>query len=420
MDVLNKVLARLIRRKGSSFSGISTDSRTISEGQFYIPLKGGRFNGHDFIKEALAKKAAGYVYDDEAFAGPSGYRVADTNEFYFLLAGKYRRALKTEVIAITGSTGKTTVKELLRKIIRDAFGSCAYTKENENNLFGVAKTLLALSEKERYLVIELGTNKKGEIKKETKMCDPDIGICLNIGPGHLEFFKSLKGVYREKASLVSYVLKKRGTVIIPDDSMFEEFKNAENVLVNSGSKDFEKISLNFKGRRINIHVSCKLAMFGENITAAVLAALVLGIEPETVQESIASFSLPRLREFKFGKITVIDDSYNANPASFKLALDYLDGMKGRKALVIGRMLELGSAEKRYETEIFERIRNMSPVFVVAKGPFAASVPGDFIKMDDPRKIAGYISLRAADIDILLLKGSHGTEVYKAAHLLKGD
>ncbi|MCK4643379.1 UDP-N-acetylmuramoyl-tripeptide--D-alanyl-D-alanine ligase [bacterium] len=417
---INKALSKLWDHSGiKKIKGISTDSRTIKSGELFVPLSGDNFNGHKFIKAALKRGAKLYLYSEEEYKGPKGIKVEDTLEAYCLIALEYRKAVDCTVVGITGSTGKTTTKNLLHDILDSAGKKVHSTYSNENNMIGVPKTILAMPEDTQYLILEMGTNHFGEIEAETMASSPDVGMIVNIGPSHLEFFGDLQGIYREKTTLLREVLKKEGKVFVPNDPMFEEFFGLDNVFTVDGEirggKLFMELPFEF-----SMSLSSVTAFYHHNILFAAAAAIGFGIDGKDVEDAILSHRFIRMSEFEWNGKTVIDDSYNANPVSYEKALRYLFSLKGRKALVIGRMLEMGDSEKIYEQEIFSFIESNTPSLVIAKGSFATDIPNDWIRAKKQAKILDILKKRSDEYDIVFLKGSHGTEVYKVAKLMEKE
>ena len=181
---IEKAVKNLLPNFNRKIKRIITDSRIAQKNDLFVPLKGDNYDGHNFIDDVV-EKGCSYVYCDKQFEGNAGYFVNDTFQFYCDVALAYRRLVEPLVIAITGSTGKTTTRNILRQILVDAKFNVHCTKKNENNIIGVPKTILSMDENTAILIIELGSNHFGEIEKETVTSEPDVCICLNIGPSHL-------------------------------------------------------------------------------------------------------------------------------------------------------------------------------------------------------------------------------------------
>jgi len=403
---IEKAVKTLLPNFGEKIKRIITDSRIAQKTDLFIPLKGDNYDGHNFIDD-IVKKGCNYVYCDKQFEGKAGYFVNDTFQFYCDVALTYRGLVAPLVIAITGSTGKTTTKNILCQILKEAKYNVHCTEENENNIIGVPKTILSMDESTDILIIELGSNHFGEIEKETITSEPDVCICLNIGPSHLEFFGSLEGVFKEKSFLIDFVKEKNGNIFLLDDKVFEKYRNYKKAVFISDN------SLSC------IEIPKKLNYFTSNVRFALAVSEMLNIEKEVIRKALSQFESEKMKVFEWQGKTIIDDAYNANPTSFNKSLEYLFSKKGRKALVIGRMLELGSYEKEYEKKLFEIILKGKPSLVITKGGFAETIPQNWIKMNDVNEIYGCLKRHIDSFDILLLKGSHKTEVYKIANLLRG-
>ncbi len=403
---IEKAVKKLLPNYNIKMKRIITDSRIAKKNDLFIPLKGDNYDGHNFIDDVI-KKGCSYVYCDKQFEGNAGYFVNDTFQFYCDVALIYRRLVAPLVIAITGSTGKTTTKSILWQILVDAKFNVHCTEKNENNIIGVPKTILSMDENTDILIIELGSNHFGEIEKETVTSEPDVCVCLNIGPSHLEFFGSIEGVFKEKSFLIDFVKEKNGNIFLPDDKVFRKYRNYKKAAFISDKSLSE------------IEIPKKLNYFTSNVRFALAVSEMLKIEKEVALKALNQFEPERMKVFEWRGKTIIDDAYNANPTSFNKSLEYLFSKRGRKALVIGRMLELGIYEKEYEKKLFEIIFKGKPSLVIAKGGFAESIPQNWIKMNDENEIYGYLERHIDSFDILLLKGSHKTEVYKIANLLRG-
>ncbi|MGZ3559933.1 MAG: UDP-N-acetylmuramoyl-tripeptide--D-alanyl-D-alanine ligase, partial [Thermodesulfobacteriota bacterium] len=222
-EVLRATSGKLLQGSENVFQGISTDSRTVLEGELFIALKGARFDGHHYALEVLKKKAGGLLIDEDKVGDIrwNGYRsraviaVKDTLAALGEIARSWRRKFKTPVVALTGSNGKTTTKEMIAACLETTFPTLK-TKGNLNNLIGVPLTLMALTERERVVVLEMGMNVPGEIRRLTEIAEPDVGLITNIQTVHLEGMGSLERLKEEKGELYRG-MRRDGTILVNQD-----------------------------------------------------------------------------------------------------------------------------------------------------------------------------------------------------------
>lgn len=349
-------------------SSISIDSRTIKQGQVFIAIKGNNFDGHNFIREAV-KKGASLLIVSEKFNLSSfklnipALKVTDTQKALSDIALFHRQKFNIPIICVTGSNGKTTAKDMLSYCLAAKY-NVLKNPETENNQIGTSLTLLRLNVTHEIAVLEIGTNHFGEIKRLAQIANPDIGIITNIGPSHLEFFDNLDGVLREKIDLVNN-LKKNNIGILNIDDVFlkkvsDKIKN--KIIINFGIEsgcDFQASSIKQEQHKIKFLVNKKnifeintLGRFNiYNALCAISAARLFGLDYRTLYLRLKKFDFPkaRLQYKRIKNFQIIDDSYNANPASLTHALDALRKYTtaGKKILVLGDMLELGKHEDNF-------------------------------------------------------------------------
>ena len=431
----------------SGYIGISTDSRFIRPGQVFWALKGERFDGHDFLEEAVRKGASGLVVQKGTpfsgiRAGASIIEVDDTLQALGDLAAKYRRLYDIPLVAVTGSNGKTTTKEMIASILSTK-KRVLKNKGNFNNLIGLPLSLLNLSVKHDVGVVELGMNRRGEIARLTKISDPTVGVVTNIGPVHLEHLKTLAAVAEAKGEL------------------FQEMSSEATAIINKDDPQIDKLSQKFSGKKITIgiahpgEVSARsikligekgikfdlmilgetipiyLPMIGEhnvmNVLAAAAAVVAVGEKPDIIPGALEQFANFPLRQeiVKLSNdITVINDAYNANPISMKLALDTFLDLKGsaRGVAVLGDMLELGSEAVARHHKLGEQIAQSDIDCLFLMGNYATEVRVGAIAGGFPSEsiVIGRGHQELADLlktflkkgDWMLVKGSRGMEMEK--------
>jgi UDP-N-acetylmuramoyl-tripeptide--D-alanyl-D-alanine ligase len=359
------------------FNAVSTDSRNIHAGELFIALQGENFDGHDYAVSCLQQGAAGVLVSRQVDTDGPQIVVQDTRQALGKLAQHWRDQFDIPLAAITGSNGKTTVKEMLACILRQAVGDAHVlaTVGNLNNDIGLPLTLLKLQPHHRFAVTEMGMNHPGEIDYLTRLAHPGVALINNAQAAHLLGMGSLEAIAREKGSIFNG-LKSTGTVIFNADDAFAPLwkamagsrKIATFGLVNKAdvSADYElktdssQITLKTPAGSIaatldvpGLHNIC-------NALAATTAAIAMGVGLEDIATGISNFSGVKGRlQRKLGKggALVIDDSYNANPASMRAAISVLAKASGQKMLIMGDMGELGNDAQRLHAEIGEFAKN---------------------------------------------------------------
>lgn len=369
------------RKNNLCFQGICTDTRALQRGELFIALRGESFDGHDYVKRAVKAGAGGLVIADNALFEDSSdipiFRVADTQKALGSLAGFRRRQLallsKPKVIGVTGSTGKTTVKEMISSIFEKQWPDCETaplnrvlkTKGNFNNLIGLPLSLLPMELKHRVAVLEMGMNIPGEISQLAEIADPDISCIVNVHGAHLEGLGSIEGVAHEKAQLFSGT-KKGGILVVNSDDPFvveaAAYHDHKKIFYSTRNSPDKKVDLYVTdmacredgNMSFKLHIEKKayqvnLGVPGEHNVANSLAAAAVGfaagVSDDILISGLESFKASDKRlqivNSKMG-YSIINDTYNANPVSMKAGLATLSAMKGEiKIAVLGDMLELG-------------------------------------------------------------------------------
>ena len=407
----------------ASFTGIATDTRQLAGGELFVALHGEQFDGHDFLEQARSRGAAAAVVrrGTPPLPGLPVYAVEDPRVALGRLARAWRRALApgTPVVAITGSTGKTSTKELVRAALAVRYRVHA-TAGNLNNEVGVPLTLLAAPAEVGALVVEAGASVPGEIARLRDVIEPTIGVVTNVGYSHVAGFGSLEGVLREKLSLLDGVPVAVVGTEPPELAIGARACTRTIVAGASGPADVvaETVTLDAQGHcRIRWHGrEATLRLFGlhqaENAMIALAVAREAGVEPAEALGGIADARLPggRGRVLTVGDLTIIDDTYNANPASLRCAVEsaaWLAGQHQRPlVVVVGPMLELGPESARLHAIAAAEIVGYEPALVAVVGDFA----GSFAPYQDR---LGERLLVAADAEALgprLKTALHGNEV----------
>ncbi|MCG7547252.1 UDP-N-acetylmuramoyl-tripeptide--D-alanyl-D-alanine ligase [Pseudoalteromonas sp. Of7M-16] len=364
---------------GAPFSGqnlavanINTDTRTITDNEVFLALKGANFDGHKFVEEAKNKGAIAVIVSERVDADIVQFVVSDTRVALGKLGQAVIKQVAPKTVAITGSVGKTTVKEMTAAILSRR-GKVLATKGNFNNDIGVPLTLLRLSEDDEYAVIELGANHIGEIAYTSGLTNPDVAVVCNVAPSHLEGFGSIEGIGQAKGEIFGG-LKSDGVAIINCDSefapMWEESLSSQSVQRFSMNSRLDvwaqDIQLDESGCAEFVlctpHASqnVKLALPGKhNVMNAVIAAsltLPFGTSLEDIAVALKDMPIVKGRVNVIdvsSSLRVVDDTYNANVRSVKAAIELLKDMPGTRVLALGDMAELGEDARAYHKEVGE-------------------------------------------------------------------
>jgi len=349
---------------------VSTDSRNITQGDLFIALKGPNFDGHQFAADVIAKGAVALIVDQQLPVAVPQIIVADTRLALGALGAAVKQKVNPKSVAVTGSVGKTTVKEMMAAIL-DRIGNVLATAGNFNNDIGAPLTLLRLTEQHQYAVMELGANHLGEIAYTSSLVKPEVSIITNVAAAHLEGFGDLFGVARAKGEIYGS-LGTDGVAIVPLDSEFSDYWlkrlqdktvltfsstqpadfNAEHIVLNEqGCASFDLVCP--QGR-----IFIQLVLPGKhnvaNALAAAAATLALGASLTDVQLGLAAMKPVKGRinvTQASDKLRLIDDTYNANSESTKAAIDLLATYPGFRVLVFGDMGELGADARLYHEEV---------------------------------------------------------------------
>jgi UDP-N-acetylmuramoyl-tripeptide--D-alanyl-D-alanine ligase len=436
--------------------GLSTDSREIKKGDLFLALKGQNYDGHDFVKQAIDKGAAGIVLQrDYALKIPKDedralITVTDTLNALGDLAGWWRHQQRVRVAAITGSAGKTTTKEMTAGIL----GIGASTLKNEgnfNNLVGLPLTLLMLKKDHRKAVLEMGMNRPGEIARLTEIADPDIGLITNVGRAHLEGVGDIRGVARAKVELLEEISSDSHVLLNGDDDLLMDVAKPFLKIVSTyglGSGNHMKVenvsSLGREGSSFELHheggsFTIRLKVPGIQNVRNALAASAIALCMETPEDQIVQ-GLKTFRGIKGrfmqaklpGGAMLVDDTYNSNPYSLKAALNALKDLKakgGRVLVGLGEMMELGRETVSAHIEAGGLVAEMDAYFFAAMGEHAEEMIRGAVDKGFPSKRAVLVETHQEmaqalrDMmgagDLILLKGSRRAGLEKVVENLKG-
>ena len=421
---------------------MTTDSRTGTKGALFVALKGENADGHDFIAEAAAGGAAAFLVErgrgamaKDAAPGLPVFEVKDTLEGLQAIAAAWRDRIDPKVVAITGSSGKTTVKEITAAVLAGRYSVHA-TSGNLNNHIGVPLTILSMPEGTEVLVTEMGANHKGEIAALCAIARPDIGVVTNVGPSHLEFFGTLKGVAKAKSELIAS-LGENGTAVLPADDEFFEFLagSTKAPVVSFGLSEGADVRIedieSREGGGYTFTVGgtgMEIRRFGRHhLLNAGAAAAVAGLLDVPAPEAAAAIAETGACDgrgvvFDVAGITFVDETYNSNPASLRAAVDAFMEMplKGRRWLVLGDMLELGKMAGELHEEVGKYCGRAGVDGIITLGDKtvelnrAAAVqrraPGVISHFLDAANLAAHLDSLLAEGDGVLVKGSRGMKM----------
>jgi len=435
-------------------SAISTDSRSLAPGSLFVPLVGERFDGHRFLADAVVAGCRALLLQTDgldpaaleslsqqaAGQGCAIWVVDDTLLAYQQLAQRWRRQLGLPVVAVTGSAGKTTTRELVRAAL-GSLGPVLASSGNENNDVGVPLTLLKATPEHRALVIEMGMRGLGEIERLSGCAQPDVAVITNIGTAHIGRLGSREAIGRAKCEITT-ALKGDGLLVIPGgDPLLEaavaavwqgrvcrialhgEPGQEQADLV--GRYDGAAGVLELEGERLQLPLAGRHN--ARNLLLAVAVARELGVALAALQELEVAGSEGRNRRLHLGGLTVLDETYNASPEAVLAALDLLASQDGRRFAVLGTMLELGEQSEALHRQVAERARQrgLDGLVVVASGAEAAAMAEAaaglpcLAVVESPEQAAGPLAEWLAPGDVLLLKASRGVALERLLPLLEG-
>jgi len=447
-EIANRCGAKLIRGNGEvAASGVTQDTRRLEPGDLYVALCGEKQDGHQFVKEAARRGAAGaMVTKGIAYDAPPDFallEVEDSLSGLHHLAASWRDGLAAKVIVLTGSSGKTSTKELLAAVLAQA-GSVSATRGNFNNHIGLPLSILRANREDRFVVWEIGMNHPGEIASLAELARPDVAVITSIGTAHIEFFADRKGIALEKAALFS-ALPPSGPAIYPEVDDYADVlgrvagKRARPVGFKSGDPHAENIQPTHDGISFTLVAKDEqhpvtLAYPGEHmIQNALLAAatgMALGVAPGKIAAGLSSVqpAAGRLEKKEIRGLLILDDTYNANPDSMVAALQTLGTWplqeSAKRIAVLGRMGELGShAEEGYRkvgtaaAKLVDLLLTVGPDTKPMADAARAAGLKEVFSPDDKAAAATILRSVARSGDLVLLKGSRATQMEEILQLL---
>ena len=431
---------------------VCTDSRAAKAGDLFFAIKGEKFDGHDFINEIAAKGVAAVVVEKKRLPAKlppcAVLAVDDVRAAFGKIAAAYRRQFELPVIAVGGSNGKTTVKELVASVLCQKF-STLWSEASFNNDIGVPATLLRLNKTHQAAVLEAGTNHPGELAPLVKMIAPKFGVITNIGREHLEFFGDVAGVAQEEGALAE-LLPADGKLFLNGDNEWSEKiaarTKAQIVRVGIGEKNdwcAKKIRLDKSGVTFQV-VAPKEEFVGDyrinllgrhqvtNALFAIALGAELGLDRAEIQDGLVACPPPKMRLnfWEVNGVRVLDDSYNANADSTIAALETLCGLplQGRRVAVLGDMAELGAHSAAAHAEVGRRAAELKLGQLFAIGQMAA-VTGKAARDAGLMRVFEFADVESAlnvvkgflkPGDVVLLKASRVSRLERIAEMLKAE
>ena len=405
-------------------TGVTTDSRKIEKGALFFALHGASFDGNDYAIQALTQGAYAAVIDREDILNNNPQYaddlilVEDTLQALQALAREHRRELAMPIIAIAGSNGKTTTKELVSRVLAEKF-EVSTTKGNLNNHIGVPLTLLAMSAETEFGVVEMGASAQGEIALLCSIAEPNYGILTNIGLSHLEGFGGVEGIRKGKGELFDNLNENGGRAFVPqeDATLCDMILEREDMAVEYYSRTIaEGFDSNLTGDYNRY-----------NIAAAVAVGRYFGIDDRHIGEAILSFKPDnnRSQAVKTEHNSLVVDCYNANPSSMEVALDNISTMEAeQKVLILGDMLELGQWSEEAHCNILRKADKVADKIILVGGEFAKAhnIVSEELKSNYslyPTTAEALIALNEKPLRnaLVLLKGSRGIALEKLIETL---
>ncbi len=423
----------ILKPQKDTFKNISIDSRTIEKDDVFLALKGELKDGHDFIEEAF-KKGCSLCISEKNTNLPH-LKILDSKKALKDLASFNKEKSKAKVVAIVGSVGKTSTKELLKSYFRSANISFFYTQANENNWVGVCKTLLRATSSHKFGIVETGTNHKGEIAEIASFLKPDYVIFTEIGTSHIGNFGSIQAIFEEKSSIVNFIPNKRNVIYNLDNSIqknhFDKTQvgyskndsNANVYLADYQKNDsLNKLVLSIFGKTIKVS-----APFWLNISNILAACAFLGfigiLDEEYLQNAIDNITLPpyRMQLEKLNNTNFILDCYNASFESIKFAINELSIKKGKKLAILGDVLELGSYAENLHKKIGEYVAGFD-IDIISYGKnskYIALEKRNALFFENKEDLLETLKKIYNTYDWILIKGSRNLKMEEIFNSLRG-
>lgn len=405
-------------------TGVSTDSRKIEKDQIFFALKGDNFDGNQYAQKAIDQGAKLVVIDDENYKTDKTFLVDDVLQCLQNLARFHRRYLGLVIIAITGSNGKTTTKNLINEVLSQKFKVKA-TKGNLNNHIGVPLTLLSFNTTHEIGIVEMGANHQGEIKELCNISEPSYGYITNFGKAHLEGFGGLEGVIKGKSELYDYLIKVNKKIFINNDDPIQVDKT-QNAKVYTVGEDAlsdcrvklidanPNVKLDFCGKQVS---SDLLGTYNfKNISIAIGFGIYFGVEFKAIKKAIESYKPENMRSQIIEKenFNILLDAYNANPTSMDVAMNAFIKIDSKHhSVILGDMFEIGETKNEEHQKIIDFVINQDFQNIILVGKTFYELANDIKSVKAYRNVNEVIeNLNQFDFDqnIILIKGSRGMQL----------
>ena len=438
--------------RGFAVTGVSTDSRSVKSGDLFVAIRGGKFDGHNFVTTAIEQSAAAVVVDQKWADANKRMMISinvprlivrDTVQALGRIANGYRRKFDIPVLAVGGSNGKTTTKEMIRAVLAQKFNVLC-TEGNLNNHLGVPQTLFCLDGKHDVAVIEVGTNHRGEIAYLCEILEPTHGLITNVGKEHLEFFGTLDGVAKSEGELFRWLEAHGGTGFINGDDprIVKQSRKLRKKIVYGLEATRAKVKgaiqkvdeqgcttvrIKHSGKSFTATLRIPGSHNAGNAVAAAAVGLSLKVPTTRIQSALELFSpsSKRMEVQQLNGITILNDTYNANPDSVIAALATLRSMKaaGKKIAVLADMLELGPKSAEYHKQIGKAVSSSGVAYLLTFGLLSrhtneAAAVKNKAHYDQKNVLAEYLLEIARSGDVILVKGSRGMKMEEVIAFLQ--
>ncbi|WP_156498239.1 UDP-N-acetylmuramoyl-tripeptide--D-alanyl-D-alanine ligase, partial [Oleiphilus sp. HI0043] len=437
----------------TGFTCLSIDSRTVNEGDVYLALKGERFDGHEFIVDALRKGCAGvigeqdlasvsqYIEDEGMTAKQISYlQVNDTDKALASIASLNRQRFCGKLVGLTGSAGKTSTKNMLKAVLSE-YGKTAATKGNFNNEVGVPLTLLDINAEHQFSVVEMGARAKGDIAYLSNMARPDVAMVLNAGSAHIEVFGDYEAIVEGKGEIYDSLSADGVGIINFDDPAYMTWlerlggrqslsfsQESENADVFASDVECEAegscFTLNYHEESVRVGLPVPGLHQIQNALAAATAAIAVGCDLEGVAKGLAKVESTegRMNTAFINDITLLDDSYNANPASMKAALNVLSMQAGYRIAVLGEMAELGAHAHDAHIDVATYALELGIEEFCLIGQYAKqmseSIGENALVFEDKALLAEHLVKDQHKNKIVMIKGSRSAAMDEVVNLIK--
>jgi len=433
VNMIEKIYEAFLQSKG-----VSTDTRNIEKGVIFFALKGPSFNANEFALSALEQGAAFAVIDENINNSDARLlKVEDVLTTLQQLAYHHRTQLKKPVIALTGSNGKTTTKELIASVLSTTY--CVhFTKGNLNNHIGVPLTLLGIKPEHDLVVVEMGANHQGEIDMLCNIAYPDFGLITNVGKAHLEGFGGFEGVIKGKTEMYRHLMKNDGVIFCNKSNVLladqcKDYKKVVYYGFQSGSSIYGKIESSFPflkvnwskqnqndSHDVNTHITGDYNL--ENVLAAITIGDYFNVTTENTKRGIESYvpSNQRSQIIIKDSNTIILDAYNANPTSMEAALKNLEeNYEGKKIIILGEMLELGEESKKEHQHIVDLLLSIDKdrVILVGEHFIHTTLQEPALRFSNSTDAMDFVKEQNFKDSIILIKGSRGSKMEKVLEAL---